>query len=117
MCHACVRADACVCVCVSECEIKVVHTMFHSIYMVRTSYLNCSSLITLKVLASTNVNRSSLLPTAIVFPLGLHRILIFSPLVVTVCVLLLAGRKEMKYNTVVWKWLDKNILITINVSS
>lgn len=52
----------------------------------------------LKVLASTKVNKSSLLPTAMVFPFGLHLILIFSPLVVTVCVLLLAKGESRQRN-------------------
>jgi len=63
-------------------------------YKIRcTSYLNCSSLIILYVRESTKVNKSSLFPTAMVLPLGLHLMLIFSPLVVTVCVLLLANKK------------------------
>lgn len=45
-----------------------------------TSKLNCSST-TLYDLVSINETRSSLLPTAIVFPLGDHAILIFSPFV------------------------------------
>lgn len=46
-----------------------------------TSKLNCSSARILCVLVSIKVTRSSLLPTAIVFPSGDHVILIFSPFV------------------------------------
>ena len=84
----CVRARVCVvnCMCV----------VYHNILINKlTSYLNCSSLMILKVLVSTKVNRSSLFPTAMVFPLGLHLMLMFSPLVVIVCVLLLAKVKHI----------------------
>ena len=72
------------------CVVKHVCGLFLWCLNKLTSYLNCSSLMILKVLVSTKVNRSSLFPTAIVFPLGLHLMLMFSPLVVIVCVLLLA---------------------------
>ena len=44
-----------------------------------TSNLNCSSTLVLCVFASMNVTRSSLLPTAIVLPLGDQQMLRFSP--------------------------------------
>jgi len=44
-----------------------------------TSNLNCSSTRALKVLASINVTKSSLFPTAMVWPSGDQHTLIFSP--------------------------------------
>ena len=54
-------------------------SLFHEISF--TSNLNCSSAMILCVRTSMNETRSSLLPTAIVFPSGAQAILIFSPLV------------------------------------
>jgi hypothetical protein len=51
--------------------------LFHEISF--TSKLNCSSALILCVRVSMKVTRSSLFPTAIVFPSGDHVILIFSP--------------------------------------
>lgn len=49
-----------------------------------TSKLNCSSARTLSVRVSMNVTKSSLFPTAIVWPSGDHVIFIFSPFVLIV---------------------------------
>lgn len=53
-----------------------------------TSNLNCSSRTILWDLASMNVTRSSLLPTAMVLPSGAQAMLIFSPLVGMVAIAL-----------------------------
>lgn len=49
-----------------------------------TSKLNCSSAHTLWFLVSINVTKSSLFPTAIVFPSGDHVIFMFSPFVLII---------------------------------
>jgi len=51
--------------------------LFHEISF--TSNWNCFSIFILVVLVSIKVTRSSLFPTAIVFPSGAHVILMFSP--------------------------------------
>lgn len=68
--------------------------LFHAISF--TSKLNCSSARILYVRVSINVIKSSLLPTAIVFPSGDHVMLIFSPFVFTTVEHLPARTSQMR---------------------
>lgn len=60
-------------------RVLMVLCCFSRIKLQHTSTLNCSCALAFQVLVSKNVTRSSLFPTAMVRPLGLQHIFIFSP--------------------------------------
>lgn len=91
-------------------------SLFHEISL--TSCLNCCSYCILLPLKSIKVTRSSLLPTAIVWPSGLQQILIFSPEKNTVCsekMWWFKNRKILKslrYYVCMWHIRDKVKILT-----